>query len=63
MNTPHITPADGGEYSTIVIGDMIETCWFGSDGTSRVIARTPIATIAREHVDREKWNEFRGVNA
>ena len=50
MNKPKITPAPGGEYSTTQVGDYIETCWFGNDGSSHVIARTYFSEIAAAHV-------------
>lgn len=54
----HITPAPDGEYSTIALGDMIETCYFSNDGSSRIVSRTPIAAIARDHIagDWHYWN-------
>ena len=58
IGKPHITRVEGGEYSTLQVGDSIETCYFSNDGSSRVVSRTPIATIAREHIagDWHYWN-------
>lgn len=63
MDNPHITPADNGEYSTVRIGDYIETRYFDNDGSSRVIARTYLAEIAREHIERSTWHPFAGNGA
>lgn len=60
MHKPHITPAENGEYSTVQIGDYVETCYFDKDGSSRVIARTLLAEIAREHIGRSTWHPFAG---
>lgn len=47
-----ITKRPDGEYSTTIIDNIIETCWFGADGESRVIGRTvvPQRTVAAEHI-------------
>lgn len=49
---PFITRRHNGEYSTVQIGDIIETCWFGHDGQSEVIGRTfvSLATVAERHI-------------
>jgi hypothetical protein len=51
-----------GEYSTVVLANgVIETCWFGKDGSSRVIGRTlprSLAQVAEEHIERWEQDEF-----
>ena len=48
---PIIQRYEGGEYSTVLLPDgVIETVWFDDDGSSRVVARTPLSAIARRHV-------------
>lgn len=37
-----LTSRANGEYSTTEVSGMIETCWFGDDGSSRVIGRSMI---------------------
>lgn len=52
---PIITRREGGEYSTVLLpSNIVETIWFGNDGSSRVVGRTvigSIAALAREHVE------------
>jgi len=51
---PVIIRRGDGEYSTVTLPNgIIETCWFGSDGSSKVVGRTMpilIPTIAEQHV-------------
>jgi hypothetical protein len=52
---PLITRRCGrGEYSTVTLPNgVIETCWFGDDGESRVIGRTyprTLANAAESHI-------------
>lgn len=56
MNKPIINRRIGGEYSTVVLGNVIETMWFGDDGTERVVSRTVIdpAVIARRHIEEDE---------
>ena len=54
MNKPYITTRPNGEYSTVVLPDGgIETCWFGNDGSSKVIGRylpPSLSTVAYGHI-------------
>lgn len=49
---PFIVRRNDGEYSTVRIGDMIETVWFGNDGTSETVGRTysGLAATAEAHI-------------
>lgn len=56
MNQPIITRRAGGEYSTVeLVGGIIETMWFGDDGSQVMVDRTYLPTaqaIAAEHIAR-----------
>jgi hypothetical protein len=58
---PIITKRPDGEYSTVRIGeDIVETIFFGKDGTTRYIGRTVISyrSIAQAHIaEYERENE------
>lgn len=57
MNKPIINRTFiGGEYSTVVLGNVIETMWFGDDGSQRVVGRTIIdpVVIARRHIEEDE---------
>lgn len=61
---PFITRRHGqGEYSTVTLPNgVIETCWFGDDGESRVIGRTiptTLASAAEAHIS--KWEREEAV--
>lgn len=60
LHKPHVTRAENSEYSTVQVGDYVETCYFDNDGSSRLIARTFLAEIAREHIERSTWHPFAG---
>lgn len=55
MEKPFITRRSGGEYSTVTLPNgVIETCWFGDDGSSEVIGRSypqTLASAAQEHIN------------
>lgn len=49
------TRGDGGEYSTILRdGDVLETAFFGDDGSSRVIGVTvfQMRQVHHDHIER-----------
>lgn len=48
---PIVTAAPGGYYSTIIRPDkMVETMWFGLDGTETAVGLTSIASVAAVHI-------------
>lgn len=55
---PIIIRRSHGEYSTVTLPDgIIETVWFGNDGTSQVVGRTmplSIPTIAEQHIEKHE---------
>ena len=60
MEKPFITRRYGkGEYSTVTLPDgVIETCWFGDDGSSRVVGRSrplTLASAAEKHIS--EWEK------
>ncbi len=60
MYKPYVTTVTAGEFSTVQVGEYIETCYFGNDGSSRVIGRTPLSSIQREHLMIHQWDESAG---
>lgn len=59
MEKPVITKAVGGEFSTVLLpSGVVETIWFGNDGSQVIIGRTypfSIRDEAAKHI-----REFRG---
>lgn len=57
MDKPIINRRVGGEYSTIVLPNgIIETMWFGDDGSQRFVARTVMpnpAIVAKSHISAD----------
>lgn len=52
---PILTNAPGGYYSTIVRPDkMVETMWFGNDGTEKCVGISDIRLIAARHIEDHK---------
>lgn len=51
--TTIITKRDNGEYSTVIRGNVIETVFFYSDGSSKVVGRSTIilSEYANNHID------------
>lgn len=49
---PVVTKRSGGEYSTALIGDYIETIWFPTAGDVKLIDRTYIglSRVAADHI-------------
>lgn len=48
----------GGEYSTIITPDgIIETLFFGDDGTSRLVNRIGIKHLALEDIEADMNNK------
>jgi hypothetical protein len=49
---PLIVHRGNGEYSTVQIGNIIETVWFPDEGRSEVIGRTylGLAATAEKHI-------------
>lgn len=42
---------EGGEYSTVILGTMIETVFFPDDDSpERIVGRTSIYNIASDHI-------------
>lgn len=54
MNKPIIHRGIGGEYSTVVLPNgIVETIWFGDDGSQQFVGRTSLPTaelIAQSHI-------------
>ena len=58
MDKPIIARRVGGEYSTVALPNgVIETMWFGDDGSTRTVGRTyppSIKDIAAQHIESDK---------
>lgn len=50
---PIITKRADGQYSTVLLpNEVVETMWFGNDGTAKTISRTVVRVrdIAERHI-------------
>lgn len=60
MRDQILTRRSGGEYSTVRLPNgVIETMWFGDDGTTRMVSRTlpeSLDSIAERHIRKDTPN-------
>lgn len=61
LSNPITTRIPGGEASTVLIEDVVETCIFWDNGESEVIGRTLVnpRSIQQGHLDA--WNANRSA--
>lgn len=56
--TTIITKRDNGEYSTAIYGNIIETVFFGNDGSSEIVGQSIIrlSEYAHNHITTHENN-------